>query len=520
MGKTKQSTVKIKKRKTKSVVVESFFNVCMQSFEEIIKKIFAAHGIFDVIYKYNEHNQNDNRIDITIPAKLYNENKEKIDIISKIVQHAASFCDLENKIHPVLLTDERVTTKFPPLNTIEISETFAKKLQIHVNEHINLFDLEKGIFKICSVKYNNNLEDEKIALTASLRNQFAGSSHLFIQKRMQISFQTVRVQGVNDILDGYITISDTYKEWLEKSKATKIEIVNEITGSSLDIPIAKVKFAPLDEKIIKLNYFQRLVLETDLPKDLMPYYYKKFAEKLRSDDEKKTLLEKYYSNGKALSSEIINEEIDRFNFKRRVMNVLRGAGYPVIKLYPLTREKPANGNIFRRIVNRLLQIIIGTHPINLKAIRPYETDESTNAIRLTKSTMELLGVDESDNVMITYRNKTVKARALLINEIESIKETNIFQTESEINACIGIPAHLRAKLGMPKINICCQVERDQRYLFRKNLNIQFISIIAVFLTLTQVLQKASTIAIIAVLFGIPISVYIIFSSVRNRIKSR
>ena len=232
------------------------------------------------------------------------------------------------------------------------------------------------------------------------------------------------------------------------------------------------------------------------------------------------MLNKYNENEKALTGEIIREEKDTYNHKKNIKKVLNECGYPKLALYPIERECTNKHKFKDRFMEKILDIIIGGNKIYLKCVRPYETDESSNVVRVSRSTLDLLGIDETDNLIISYRDKKIKARALVIDEIESIKETNILQSESELNVCIGIPAHIRQQLGINKINVCCNAERDKRYLFKKNLNIQFISILATILAVKQTFSNNNKVVIILLLFLIPCSVYIILSAVRNKISNK
>ena len=64
------------------------------------------------------------------------------------------------------------------------------------------------------------------------------------------------------------------------------------------------------------------------------------------------------------------------------------------------------------------------------------------------------------------------------------------------------------------------IERDKKYLFKKNLNIQFISILATIFAVKQTFTNNNKLVIMLLLFLIPFSVYIILSEVRNKINNK
>ena len=519
----KDSAVKINKIVNfDSIVIENNLDRKYDKLGKVFNRIFLANGIENVKYKkFSGVNSDEKRLILSINHNMFKENEEKLNNIVHSVNKIIDKCDIENELIEVRISSERLSAVGLPLNIIEFSNELMEKYDIGENQNINLIDVKNATIKICCVKYNEKLKGNFIALNLSDRKNFSESSNIYIQKKSNIKFNKISVQSVDDILEGYITIPESYKSWGEKHGGKEFELMNEITGASMDISFDKIKYDnKIGESSIKLNYFQRLVLEGDLPQKIPKYHYEKFKTMLAEDDDKLAVLTNHYENGKALTVEVLKTHKDSYNHKKVVKEVLGKAGYPVLGLYPISREEKAKENFICRVIDKILDITIGSNKIYLKCIRPYETDESSNVVRLAKGTLELLGVDETDNLIISYRNKKVKARALMINEIESIKETNIFQTESELNACIGIPAHIRKKLGINKINVCCNVERDKRYLFEKNLNIQFISIIATVLAVKQNFNYNNKIVAILLLICIPFSIYLIFSTVRNRISNK
>lgn len=482
----------------------------------ILNLIFLANGIDNVKFDCADNTVR-NKIKLYINRKNYKENKPGFKRISRTIDSIIGLFDTDNNMVKVRVSELPLTTTAPPLNTIEFSKDFMKEYDIEENQNINIFDAKSGKIKICTAKENTKLKEDLVALNPSNRAIFKEDKFVYIQKRSKITFNKADIQNVKNILDGYVTVSEKHKEWITKQGARKFEIVNEITGASMDIDIEKLKYSDQDENTIKLNYFQRLVLECELPQKLSPFRYEIYKSIRKDDESDLNALAKYFENGKALTGDVIREEIDRYNHKNAIRELLKKCGYPRLAIYPLERAGSKKPNIKEKIADKVLGVFIGSNKATLKCIRPYETDESSNVVRLTKGTLALLGIDETDNLTISYRNKRIKTRVLIIDNIEAIKENNIFQSESELNACIGIPAYLRQQLGINKINVCCTAERDKRYLFRKNLNIQFWSIIATILAVKQYFSDPRYLLLLIVL--IPVSVYVILSAVRNRIRN-
>lgn len=500
----------------KGVLIENNLDIDIDNISEDICNIFLVNKIKNVEYKSYNYNKAERKVIIHINNNM---NKGKKYRLISIVNQINNLIN-KNKIKliRVNLSSNNLSTVFPPLNTIELSPALMKKHDISENENVNLICKTINVIKRCCVKCNENLAGNHIALNSSNRAALIETEDIFVQKIFKVEFNKVNIQQVEHISGGFITISQKNKDWIEKHGVNQFELKNEITCASIDININKIKYSEFDENSIKLNYFHRLILECDLPQKISSHHYEKYKIMLEKKENHLELLNKYFENEKALTGEVIKSEKDAYNHKKNIKKVLSECGYPKLALYPIEVENDNRNLFINRLVESILDIIIGSNKTQLKCIRPYETDESSNVVRLSKSTLDLLGIDETDNLIISYRGKCVKARALVIGEIESIKETNILQSESELNVCIGIPAHIRREIGISVINVCCNVERDKSYLFKKNLNIQFISILATVLAVKQTFNN-NKIVFILLLLLLPCSIYMILSSVRNRIRN-
>lgn len=79
-------------------------------------------------------------------------------------------------------------------------------------------------------------------------------------------------------------------------------------------------------------------------------------------------------------------------------------------------------------------------------------------------------------------------------------------SDSELNACIGILVGIRYELGMSSIDLVCAVERDMAYLFRKNINIQFFSMVASMIAINQAIYN-KLLAALALICFLPFNIY-------------
>ena len=276
------STVKINKTEfIDGIIIENNMDSKFDKLGNVISNIFLVNGIKNIKYKNYLYNNNEQKkIILSISGKAYKENKQKFENIVNGINNIINKCDIDNKLISVAVSDKYLSTVFPPLNTIEFSDKFMKEHAIDENQIINLIDVKSGVIKVCCAKYNKKLNSNFIALNPLNREAFINIKDTFIQKKSNIEFNNVSVQNVNYILNGFITISQDNRKWIEKHGGSQFELINEITGASIDIGVDKIKYSKLNKNTIRLNSFQRLVLECELPQKISNYYYQKYKIKL------------------------------------------------------------------------------------------------------------------------------------------------------------------------------------------------------------------------------------------------
>jgi hypothetical protein len=195
--------------------------------------------------------------------------------------------------------------------------------------------------------------------------------------------------------------------------------------------------------------------------------------------------------------------------------IFKLSGFNNVAIYPLYL-KPGKKKRFS-ITRLFLNLVIRPASLNLNVIRPYSTDESSNIVRMSKSAMNLLGIAENDLVILHYRRKSIEVPVLEFDSPELVKETNIVTNESSINISIGIPAHLRYKLGIKQIGKIVEIERDLSFLFKKNFNLQFLPILAAIFAVFSLDELSFLKRVIICAIIVPISSFITLSAVREKI---
>ena len=118
-------------------------------------------------------------------------------------------------------------------------------------------------------------------------------------------------------------------------------------------------------------------------------------------------------------------------------------------------------------------------------------------------------------VTLTYKNKQVKCRVLQLDDTAKFDAVN---SPIDTNLAIGIPSHMRKKLGMPYIDSCVKVDRNTKYILNKSINEQVVPILLTVFS-THAIFKSVLLSLIFSILLIPIVVFLNLSSKRNmRIK--
>jgi hypothetical protein len=409
----------------------------------------------------------------------------------------------------VLKISQRGLTNIFPHNRIELHGDKMTELQLSENDYVVLANVKTGKRRRCVVKRNQEISTEEIILGRSTKEKLMteNGTSVYLIKENKITFTKYGKQVVHSVRDGYIIVSSSIYNALQ-NKGESFELVNVVTGKSFDIPLSKIRSEDsLNPSTVKLSFLQRQFLEYEQPPNTIDsYFYEKFKE--HPDAQEKFL--NYYKAEKAVPKLDYLAQLD-------LMRNFNQIGYTMLHLYPFEPTNP-KVRLHKRLWEFLLEKIIGQKCLSLSAIRPYSTDESSNAVRMSPSAMKLLGVDETDTIILKNRGKRVKARVLAIESIDLLRETNIVTHDSSMNISIGIPSHLRSELGLKNIGKVIEVERDLTYLFKKNLNLQFLPTIATILT-AFTLNMKPLFQILLVIALVPLSVFLTFSNVREKINN-
>lgn len=439
--------------------------------------------------------------------------RKLIDFFLSIIELIPKLSLADNESHIFTKSSHKVKPSIP-YNRVELNPKLLKQYDFRENDNVIIYNPFTHLSTVACLKSSPKSGLDEINISPSISNKIGltQNGQIVFHPLKKVVGENIVIQNVNKLADGAITVSDDIYQMIETFGADHFEIISRATGSSLDIERTKIHpSSSSPDGTIKLSYLQREFLGLEHPPDtLSPYYMELFLNKLENQNDK-DFLNAHYANEKV-------HEIDTFEERKKAKGIFKKVGYYQAAIYPIYGKRTKKKMFFlKRIFFLLLRWVIRPANLKLKVIRPYSTDESSNIVRISKNVMSLLGIEENDLIKINYRGRSVSVPVLGLDSAELIEETNIVSNKSSINISIGIPAHLRAKLGIKQIGKVCDVERDLVFLLRKNLYIQFLPILAAIFGISSLGFLPIWLKITLSICMVPLTSYIILSSVREKI---
>lgn len=347
-----------------------------------------------------------------------------------------------------------------------------------------------------TVCFNPGLQAGETRLAKGLYKQLEEPSEIVLAVAEIPLFTNVLLQGITHIEDGSVSVSPNRKEQLAKhALANEIDIRHPYTGATLAVDAESViADDALEDHQIRLNYAQRRSL--NIPHEHL------------SEAEQERLRAKYVRvnpHGDAASDQGEAQSPD-----------LSEPGWKHLQLLPIEHKETDKCSLYERFCDA----VIGASSLTLLACRPYRIDDSRDLVRLTADNMALLGLEDTDNVVLIYHGRSYRATVMSIDSKELMQQTNIFLDDGDLELVVGIPAPIRASLGIKDVETSVTVRRDCRYLFKKNANLQIVPLAALFISLLQIPAGDLWLKLLICIIASPFIVYATLSQERNKIDKR
>lgn len=396
---------------------------------------------------------------------------------------------------------------------INFNTELLKNISFREYERVKLFVDGREFFANVRLKGYKNSE-KKYYMCNRLKEEIEGSGLEFSDKsEIRIekiygedeNFFKVKPIKAEQLLSKNIKISKKFlRECQDAPDFAGILFVNEFSGHKIFIEKEKLIARQEEDKenIINLSQRYRLLLESDLPSFICQYYLDKFPElkDIYSDSE-------YNLEYKCSYFEKKNE------FKKLLDSAEESRGPAKnIRAYPIYGDKVEDS-----MRDKILKGLIGSRTNKFIAIRPISGDEGEDIIRLSKSSMEILGLEESDLAKITYIDKSYRARVFEFCDLDEVDYNNRTSIKN-IGIVSAIPSHIRHELGLDFLGTSVSIKRDEYFLLKKNMNNLALSIFGFLISIPAIFQIDSIVLrVLAFVVLALILFYISLSEVRSKV---
>ena len=394
------------------------------------------------------------------------------------------------------------------LNAIGVSAELFSKLH---KEKMLLVNPNNGKHVNVSLKICEGIGENDFVTTLHVQEilQLVPDTTVFLCKYKSLEFQRIRVQKIEHIRESDLVISKTDFHNVccnqEKTPCKYLEIYNTFSQESI---VVKKSHVYVDETLepgtIRLSRKQRICLGMELPQFLSERHWAVLKENLDENSADFQLVCRLYS----ASNSILDEDAP-YEKKMQVKKIISRYCTGAIRIIPVPESMyEKRGKLLRRICD----FYVGKSTISLICRRPYDIDEGLDIVRMSKSNMSLLGIDEMDKVTLQYKNKRVSCRVLELEDEKAFLQTNLPISPDLV---LGVPAHIRNKLGVMDLSSSIKIDRDTAFIFKKNINEQVVPVLLTLFSTNLFTDFSIISSALLSLVAIPVVLYFNLSSKRN-----
>ena len=408
-------------------------------------------------------------------------------------------------------------------DAIGIESKWAHEKGLKDGQMVAMYDPEMGVVIESRVKLlSGAIEEGSVSISPSHGDYVDADPNHQVMLLPYLSFDitTIKVQKFKNVGSNRVMLSPEDFELINKDYKY-YQIVDNLTGcilyvNSNDFGADKT----LKRQEARLSRYQRSLLRQDPPAVLPSAFVNHLDTCLEVSTEVAEAVRSFYQEDGELKEGL------SFGEMKALTRYLKQAGYMNIQITPVvdslgSRERKESvskriRNWFSGIFRRISDFYLGSQSKTLRCGRPYEFDESERVVRLSPQIMTLLGVEETDQVILKYGDKTANVRAMPIDDEDQFKATNIVGNGQSINYFAGIPAGVRSELGMQNIDVSVSVKRDTRFLLAKHTNIQAAAMFGLILTIVE-MGFEPLLTVVVVILLTPVVLYAILSGERKRV---
>lgn len=394
------------------------------------------------------------------------------------------------------------------LNTIWVS---PETLSYFTSDKLLLINIHSQTFINVVIKAHKNIQNDCFATSSYIKEMLdvIDNENLYLGQYKEITFNKIFIQRIEHIKENNLMLSrDDYQKLidnLDQLPCSLFEVYNDLTHESI---IVKRSHIYADESLkngtIRLSKKQRIFLGQELPLFLSNEQWDILIKSFPTDSEEYRLLCSSYS----LDDHILSNDLS-FTKKEKLKQIISSYGIGKIKIIPILEfayEKKKD------IRERLSNFYVGKSTISLIGKRPYTIDDGLDIVRMSKANMNLLGINEMDKVILQYKNRRKSCRVLELKSKDAFLENN---RPISMDLAIGIPTHIRKELCITDLTSCIKIDRDTRFIFKKNINAQIVPILLTLFSANFFADSSVLWSSLFSLVAIPIVLYLNLSSTRN-----
>ena len=394
------------------------------------------------------------------------------------------------------------------LNVIGVAPTVFSKFHF---QKMLLINFDTGKYLNVSIEPYENISDTEFVATSFLKDFLAleDSENVFLCEYKTVVFDQIYPQKIDHIRESDLVISEVdYNNLyfdIQRSPCKFFEIYNTFSHDSIIIEKTHIFVdKSLAPGTIRLSRKQRICLGLEIPQYLSNEQWEMLEEKLDHSSEDYQIIRELYN-----SSDHILDKSATYHKKVRAKKTISQYCLGVISIIPVPESVYAKR---KKLLRLLCDFYVGKSTISLVCRRPYDIDEGLDIVRMTKSNMNLLGIDEMDKVILQYKNKKLSCRVLELEDHEAFSETNLPISHDIV---VGVPAHIRKKLHVMDLSSSIKIDRDTTFIFRKSINEQIVPILLTLFSTNLFTDISIILAALLSIIAIPIVLYLNLSSKRN-----
>lgn len=371
-----------------------------------------------------------------------------------------------------------------------------------------LVNPKNDAFLTVNVILDDNVKDGEIKATLHLKELLGiEKGNVYLCTFKSVTATKCRPQRIANIRDNTVSLSAEDYDSLMSLTDGDCKLFEVYNSFTLDCMIVKSSHVLRDTSIkkgeIRITRRHRLWLGFELPEFLSDAQWSYLQTNVANADDLDFINSIYLTNDHVLTKVCASD-------KARAKTIIDNAFCYSVKVIPVVETLPKDKP--KSLWSRICDFYVGKSTISLMVRRPYDIDEGEDIVRMSRSNMNLLGIDEMDMVVLQYKNKKVKCRVLEFDDKDAFLETN---PPISMDLAVGIPVHVRKALGVNDLQSVIKIDRDTRFIFKKSLNEQVVPVLLTLFSANIFSALAWWISVPISLVAIPVVLYFNLSSKRN-----